>query len=123
MQKQGNGWYCQFLYHGKRHTISIGSVSKAEAQAKADQVQYLIKRLNQGLLELPAGIHIREFVQRDGRPCPQATSMPLATPLSLAEFRDRYLAANRESQDLVGKTVLIHETKRVRDKRTSRRMP
>ena len=34
LQKKGNGWYCQFLHHGKRHTIAIGQVSEAEASAK-----------------------------------------------------------------------------------------
>ena len=28
LQKKGNGWYCQFLHHGKRHTFTIGRVSK-----------------------------------------------------------------------------------------------
>ena len=68
LQKKGNGWYCQFLHHGKRHTFTIGRVSKAEARAKSDQVGYLLMRLKQRLIELPPGVDIVEFVQRDGRP-------------------------------------------------------
>src|SRR5262245_47313253 len=97
LQKKGNGWYCQFLHHGKRHTITIGRVSKAEAHAKSDQVEYLLMRLKQGLIELPAGADIREFVRRDGKPGPKPRAAVPATPLTLAEFRDRYLSTHRES--------------------------
>ena len=46
LQKKGNGWYCQFLYHGKRYTVSIGSVPEKEAVAKSDQIKYLLSRLS-----------------------------------------------------------------------------
>jgi integrase len=99
LQKKGNGWYCQFLHHGKRHTITIGHVTKTEARAKSDQVQYLLMRLKQGLIELPPGVDIREFVQRDGKPGPMPGTPASATLLTLAEFRDSYLTANRDSQE------------------------
>jgi hypothetical protein len=67
LQKNGNGWYCQFLYHGKRHTISIGHVPETEAHAKSDQANYLLIRLRQRLIGLPPGVDIREFLQRDGQ--------------------------------------------------------
>jgi hypothetical protein len=88
LQKKGNGWYCQFLHHGKRHTVTIGRVSKTEARAKSDQIEYLLMRLKQGLIELPAGVDIREFVQRDGKSGPRPGSTARATPLTLGEFRD-----------------------------------
>ena len=34
LQKKGNGWYCQFLHHGKWHTFAVGAVTEEEAQAK-----------------------------------------------------------------------------------------
>jgi integrase len=97
LQKKGNGWYCQFLHHGKRHTIAIGQVSEAEASAKSDQVKYLLMRLKQGLIELPPGVDVREFVQRDGKSNPRPGPTGLGTPFSLADLRDRYLATHRES--------------------------
>src|SRR5262245_23416255 len=97
LQRKGNGWYCQFLHHGKRHTLAIGRVSEGEARAKADQVGYLMMRLKQGLLELPAGVDIREFVQRDGKPRQRPDSPRSPSHITLAEFRDRYLTANRSS--------------------------
>jgi hypothetical protein len=99
LQKKGNGWYCQFLHHGKRHTFTIGPVSKAEACAKLDRVDYLPMRLKQRLIELPAGFDIVEFVQRDGKPGPKPGATSRGTALTLADFRDRYLATNRDSRE------------------------
>jgi hypothetical protein len=56
LQKKGNGWYCQFLHHGKRHTFTIARVSREEARSKSDQVDNLLKRLRQRLIELTASI-------------------------------------------------------------------
>ena len=42
-------------------------VTEAEAEAKAAQVDYLLMRLKQRLIELPPGIGIVEFVRHDGK--------------------------------------------------------
>ncbi len=68
VQKKGNGWYCQFLHHGKRYTYTIGQVSEEEARAKTDQVGYLLLRLKQRLIHLPPGVGIVEFIRDDGTP-------------------------------------------------------
>jgi integrase len=99
LQKKGKGWYCQFLHHGKRHTFTIGRVSKAEARSKADQVGYLLMRLKQRLAELPPGVDIVEFVQRDGTPKPRSTTPTQNGELTLVDFRDRYLVTTRQSQE------------------------
>ncbi len=99
IQKKGNGWYCQFLHHGKRHTFTIGRVSKAEAHAKCDQVGYLLMRLKQRLTEVPAGVGIVEFIQQDGKPKVRPTAPAQNGELTLVEFRDRYLATTRQSQE------------------------
>ena len=36
---KGEAWNCQFLYHGKRHTFSLGKVTQEEAETKANQVE------------------------------------------------------------------------------------
>lgn len=84
LQKKGNGWYCQFLHHGKRPTLTIGSVPDEEARAKAAQVDYLLLRLKQRLIELPLGVGIVEFVRHDGRPStddPAKANMGVLTAL------------------------------------------
>lgn len=92
LQKKADGWYCQFYYHGKRHTFSVGKVSEDEAQAKADQSGYLLMRLKQNLLHLPPGMDIVTFLEFDGKP-PHATSE--AEVLTLGGLRDRYLETHR----------------------------
>lgn len=90
---KGEAWHCQFLYHGKRHTFSLGKVAQDEAETKANQVDYLLMRLKQRLLHLPPGTDIVTFVQFDGK-------MPEEEPadggaLTLKQLRDKYLATHR----------------------------
>jgi integrase len=94
LQKKGDCWYCQFLYQGKRHTFTVGKVSDDEAETKAGQVDYLLMRLKQNLLQLPIGIDIVTFLQFDGKP-PHDT--PERDVLTLGDLRDRYLEAHQES--------------------------
>ncbi len=68
LQQKGEGWYCQFVHARRRHTFALGKVSQSEAEAKAAQVDYLLLRLKQRLIELPPGVGIVEFVQHDGKP-------------------------------------------------------
>ena len=68
IQQKGRNWYCQFYYFGGRHTFTIGRVSEDEAHAKSAQVDYLLMRLRQRLIELPPGVDIVAFVQYDGKP-------------------------------------------------------
>ena len=68
LQRKGGGWYCQFVRDGKRYTFAIGQVDEAEAKAKAAQVDYLLMRLKQGLIALPPGVGVVDFVRHDGAP-------------------------------------------------------
>jgi integrase len=96
LQKKGESWYCQFLYHGKRHTFTIGKVEPDEAESKANQVDYLLMRIRQGLLTVPPETDIVLFLQHDGKPpeptLPTADESPsVAQTLTLGALRDRYL--------------------------------
>lgn len=88
LQKKGENWYCQFMYGRQRHTYTIGKVQEDEAQATAARIDYLLMRVRQRLLEVPAGVDIVTFIEHDGKP-PAPTS-PAATTL-FAEFRAAYL--------------------------------
>src|SRR5207253_2906926 len=78
--------------------VTLGKVSAVEAQAKSAQVDYLLLRLKQRLIELPPGIGIVEFVQHDGKPpAVSVTNSTDSRTLTLTAFRDRYLATHRES--------------------------
>mgnify|MGYP000961172863 FL=1 len=65
LQEKDYGWYCRFVYAGKRRRFSLGSVSKAEAETKAGQFDDLLMRLVQKLITLPA---IVDFMRHDGKP-------------------------------------------------------
>ncbi len=62
-----NGRYrVMFRHHGKPRNFTLGRVTEAEAKAKADQVDYLLMRLDQGLIALPPGADIVTFLRHDG---------------------------------------------------------
>ena len=48
--------------------MTIGKVSEEEARAKSAQVDYLLMRLKQRLIELPPGVDIVDFIRLDGKP-------------------------------------------------------
>lgn len=99
-----------FRFHGKQHFVMIGKVSPEEAEAKAAQVDYLLMRIKQGLIELPTGVGIAEFVQHDGKPSASATPVSASRQaLTLGTLRDRFLttrATGREKSRLY--TAGIH---------------
>ncbi len=81
LQQRAGTYRVIFRFHGKQHFVMIGKVSLQEAEAKSAQVEYLLMRLKQGLIELPPGIDIVEFVQHDGKPpAPATPSAPAARP-------------------------------------------
>lgn len=89
-----------FRFHGKQHFVMIGKVSPQEAEAKAAQVDYLLMRLKQGLIELPPGVGIAEFVQHDGKPPVPATPASASRKtLTLDTLRDRYLATRATGRE------------------------
>ena len=87
-----------FRWHGRQHKLALGKVSAEEAASKAAQVDYLLMRLKQRLIELPPGIDIVEFVQFDGKPPADLQEVSAESrELTLTGFRDRYLATHRDS--------------------------
>jgi integrase len=87
-----------FRWHGRQEKLALGKVSAEEAASKAAQVDYLLMRLKQRLIELPPDVDIVEFVQFDGKPPADVQAVSAESrELTLAGFRDRYLATHRES--------------------------
>ncbi|HLJ95888.1 MAG TPA: site-specific integrase, partial [Gemmataceae bacterium] len=96
LQKKGDSYYCQSMYHGRRHTFTVGDVSEEEAGNKARQVDYLLMRLKQRLLVLPDGTDIVTFIQHDGQP-PDTGPTLAAAPrqaVTLGHLKDRYLTTH-----------------------------
>jgi hypothetical protein len=92
LQERNGSYRFIFRFPSKQHFVTIGKVSREEAEAKAAQVEYLLLRLKQELITLPPGVAIVQFLQGDGR-SPVARNGVVATPekLTLGSFRDRYL--------------------------------
>lgn len=100
LQERTGTYRVIFRFHGKQHFVMIGKVSREEAEAKAAQVDYLLMRLKQGLIELPPGVGIAEFVQHDGKPPAPATPVSASRKaLTLATLRDRYLATRATGRE------------------------
>jgi hypothetical protein len=94
LQKKGNSYYCQFVYHGKRHTFTVGAVEESEADNKARQVDYLLMRLKQKLIVLPDGTDIVTFIEHDGNPPDAGPTLP-DTPrqaVTIGHLKDSYLS-------------------------------
>jgi hypothetical protein len=64
-------------------------------------VKYLLLRLRQGLIELPASVDVVEFVRHDAMPPAKRTVHRTKAPSggTLTELRDRFLAAHRGAHE------------------------
>lgn len=93
LQKRNGSYRVLFKHHGKLYAFTLGKVRENEANTKARQVDYLLMRLGQGLLQLPEGVDIVEFLRHDGRPPAEAPRLPDAPrqAVTLGRLRDRYL--------------------------------
>jgi hypothetical protein len=95
VQERINSYRLVFRHEGKQHVLMLGRVAEAEAKAKSAQVDSLLMRLKQGLISLPAGAGIVDFVRHDGNPPPRAPEAgpgaPKLTEPTLGDLRDRYL--------------------------------
>jgi integrase len=98
LQHRNGSFRFIFRHRGKQHFVTIGKVSREEAEAKAAQVQYLLMRLKQRLIDLPAGVDIVDFVNNDGKsPIPPDGNTIVAKSVTLEAFRDRYIQTHREA--------------------------
>ena len=92
LQNRNGSFRVFFEYQRKQRVFTIGRVTDAEAKSKADQVDYLLMRLGQGLIELPPGTDIVEFVRQDGKVnLTKDGAVAPAAKLTLGSLRDRYL--------------------------------
>jgi hypothetical protein len=91
VQKRNGSFRVLFRYLGKQYTFTLGSVTRAEADTKAGQVDYLLLRIKQGFVQLPAGISITEFIEKDGQIKSPENAVAAPEPITLAQLKERYL--------------------------------
>ena len=108
LQKKGDAWYCQLTYRHKRHTFTIGKVPKTEALQWKVRSEQLLMRLRQGLIEVPRGVSLADFILHDGKP-PSPVKTP-ATETILSHLREAYLktVSNGAVEANTLKTSKIH---------------
>lgn len=96
LQERNGSFRVLFRYLGKQYTFTLGEVPRQEAETKAGQVDYLLLRLKQNLLRVPAGISIVDFLQNDGQVTAVEQAIAATTePATFAAFRQKYLDTHR----------------------------
>ena len=89
LQKRNGSYKLTFCYRNKRHYLTLGKISDQEAEAKSSQVDYLLLRIKQKLVRVPAGVEIEDFVLNDGKVVEPHEAV--AVKLGLGQFVKRYL--------------------------------
>jgi integrase len=97
LQNRNGSYRILFEYQRKQRAFTIGKVSEAEARAKADQVDYLLMRLSQGLITLPPATSIVAFVKHDGSVPANSVETTSQSEPTLTDLRNRYLATHEAS--------------------------
>jgi integrase len=99
LQERNGSFRILFRHHGKQHAFTLGTVSREEAEAKVRQTDYLLMRLRQRLLVLPAGTDIVTFIRHDGKAPDAGPTLPDAPrqAVTLSHLKDRYLATHGNS--------------------------
>src|SRR5262249_46541211 len=98
-----DSYYCQFFYQGSRRTITVGAVSETKAQARAEDVDKLLRQLKRGERHLPDSIDIVDFVLTggDAKKVQKTAEKPAAPSavLTLEGLRDQYLTTHQDAQE------------------------
>src|ERR1700747_483486 len=89
LQNRNGFWRVIFEFRRHQHAFTIGKVDEVEARQWNAKAEFVLMRIKQHLLDLPAGTDIVHFIQHDGK-------IPLNTPspgkqIPFAEFRDAFL--------------------------------
>src|SRR3954454_21990276 len=88
-----------FRFQGKERNFTLAPVSQVEADAKAAHVDYLLMRLKQGLVELPAGVGVVSFLLADGKAAQAEKASNRRASETLGTLRDRYVATHEGAQE------------------------
>jgi integrase len=111
VQERNGSFRVLFRHQGRQHAFTLGEVGRDEAEGKARSVEYLLMRLKQGLLTLPDGCSVVEFVEHDGKPPPRHEEQEAArpAPLTLGGLKTRFLAAHANGT-LEADTLAVYGT-------------
>ena len=90
-ERRGESWRIVFRHHGEKRSFTVGNRNEADATATAAATDELLRLLKRGLVTVPDGTSLEEFLARQGKP-PAAPAARPGKALKLGELRDAYLA-------------------------------
>jgi hypothetical protein len=91
VQERNGSFRILFHYLAKQYTFTLGEVARDEVETKAAQVDYLLLRIKQDFVQLPPGVSITEFVEKDSQVKTPEKPVAALAPVTLAQLKDRYL--------------------------------
>jgi len=96
LQERNGSYRILFRHNGKQYSFTLGAVNQGEAETKAGQVEYLLMRLKQRLVQLPEGVDIVTFVEFDGDPPTTPAGIPILPrqAVTVSQLKDRYMATH-----------------------------
>ncbi|HEX4412403.1 MAG TPA: hypothetical protein VH107_02170, partial [Lacipirellulaceae bacterium] len=93
LQLRGDSYRLIFQYLGQQQSRTLGDISQTEAVQCKTRCEQLLMRVRQGLLEVPPGVAIADFILCDGKP-PVDPALALRKQTTLQELRKGYLATH-----------------------------
>lgn len=81
-----------FVHGGKKHGFTLDTGDRRTAEALLGGVEKTLMLMNQGILRMPQGCGLTDFVRSGGQPTRPPESIP--NDMTVGECRDRYLAAH-----------------------------
>jgi integrase len=97
LQDRNGSFKLTFYYLGRRHYLTLGKISRQEADATAGKVDLLLLRIEQKLLRVPSGVSIEDFLLNDGKPPePEQIVAAASEPVTFKRFRERYIDTHRQ---------------------------
>lgn len=108
LERRNETYRIVFMHGGRKHSFSLGNANQQMAEALLGGVEKTLLFIGQGLLEVPAGCDLIEFVRSGGKV--KEPKRPAAHVSTFAELKDAYLdsQANGVIEESSLKTIRQH---------------
>lgn len=87
LRKKGDATYIRFRFSKRQYERSLGEVSERDASAVAGMARHTLRRMELGLLKLPEGADLVEFIISGGESKPPNQDKPVSCTLAQARIR------------------------------------
>ena len=94
LQLRSDSYRLIFQYLGQQQSCTLGNISEIEACQCKSRCEQLLMRVKQGLLEVPPGVTIADFILFDGKP-PVDPALAVRKQTTLQELRKAYLDTHK----------------------------